>query len=323
MCSGKCDPPLRTKPGSILVFILDLDRSTETMRAVNSVLVSGADDVAVWVHVNGSNAEHTNRIMHSFANEDKVRVSRTDRNLGYAGGNNYILTTLKQSNADYQYILLLNNDARLEPDTIPKLRSVLTSNVDIGAVGPRIMQHEGNGIIASDGAGTCAWIMQQYFRNSGKQCENCPAPPPFAVPFISGACMLMRTDVFMKLDGFDEGFFAYFEDWDLCLRMHKIGYRCLHVADAVAWHVGSLTTGADSLLYHFLMTRNRYLMACKHLPLHIFVFVFLPYFMVSRIACKMLLLLLKKRIQGIKGILLALAWICAPAQSKPGFWPIP
>lgn len=308
----------------VVVFILDLDRSTETARAIKSVLAScdSDSDVAVFVHINGSNAEHADRIMQAFSDEPKVKISRSSHNLGYSGGNNHLLSVLVQGNPGFQYILFLNNDAFLEPDTLAKLRSALLVNPDAGAVGPRILQYGGDGTIAADGAGTMPWIMQQYFRNSGKHGKDCPSRLPYDVPFVPGTCMMVRADLLARLGGFDEKFFAYFEDWDLCLRMHAFGHRCLHVADAVVWHMGSLTTGSDSLIYHFLMTRNRYLMARKHLPLHIFVILFLPYFMVSRIAYKVIFLLLMNKLRGIKGILLALAWIMAPASMQPAFWPI-
>jgi hypothetical protein len=307
---------------NVAVLVIDLNHSIETEQAITAVLKSRSVNITVMLHINGSGEEHEHRLIKAFSGNPKVVISRTDKNVGFTGAINILIMKMKEAGIRDQYILLLNNDACVAPDTVAKLLSVLASQTDIGAVGPRIMQTGKDSIIAADGA--CVWrrLMQQSFMNSGKRSQDCPVLPPFEVPFISGACMLIHTDIFIKLGGFDARFFAYFEDWDLCLRMRTSGYRCLHVADAVVWHMGSLTTGTDSLIYHFLMTRNRYLMARKHLPLHIFVFLFLPYFMVSRVAYKVIFLLLRKRLQGIKGIMLALAWIMAPASRKSAFWPI-
>ena len=310
------------KSDRVVVFILDLNHSNETMQAINSVRSCNSKNIEIMVHINGSDRDHAARLTQSLSGRSGVRVSRTERNLGYAGGNNYLLQKLQKEEKISGYILLLNNDAQLQKQAVARLQSVLDIYPDVGAVGPRILHHTPKDLIATDGAYVWPWFMQQSFRNSGKRIQDCPAPAPFAVPFIPGTCMMIRADLFIKLGGLDERFFAYFEDWDLCLRMHELGYRCLHVAEAEVRHVGSMTSGTDSLKYYFLMTRNRYLMARKHLPLHIFVFLFLPYFVVSRIAYKVIFLLVRNKLQGIKGILLALAWIMAPANRKPVFWPI-
>lgn len=309
--------------GSVAVFIIDLDRSFETEEAVRAVLKSTSVDHTVLLHINGSGAEHAARLTQAFRNNPRVLISGTGKNVGFTGAVNILMRKMRENLHPVQFILLLNNDACVEPDTIFRLVTVLDSHPDAGAVGPRILQGMNTELIAADGARTWFWVMQQSFRNAGTRRTDCPIYPAFAVPFVSGACMLVRADLFMQLGGFDECFFAYFEDWDLCLRMRAMGYNCLHVSDATVRHVGSMTSGTDSLIYHFLMTRNRYLMARKHLPLPVFVFLFLPYFMLSRIAYKIILLLAKNRLQGVKGILLALAWIMAPVSGRSRFWPVP
>jgi GT2 family glycosyltransferase len=312
----------RMNVANVVVFIIDLNHSIETEQSIRAVLKSSSVNVITMVHINGSSQEHAQRLLKTFHEESRVVISRTEKNLGFSGANNFLMKKLIEEKFDAEYILILNNDAYVEPDTIAKLISVLGSHADIGVVGPRILQHGGEGIIASDGAHTWPWLMQQSFRNSGKRIQDCPVVAPFEVPFVPGTCMLMRADLFIKLGGFDEIYFAYFEDWDLCLNIRRHAYRCLHVADASVWHVGSLTAGMDSLIYHFMMTRNRYLMASKYMPFPVFVFLFMPYFIIFRIVYKVIILLVRKRIQGIKGIILALAWIIAPSDRKSEFWPI-
>ena len=306
----------------VAVFILDLNGSTDTLQAVESVRYNSCTDVEIMIHINGSSPEHTKRIVQALSSMPDVRISKTDINLGYAGGNNHLLQNLLTEDDHPEYILFLNNDARLEKDTIATLISVMDANAKVGAVGPRILHNDTESIIAADGARTWKWIMQQSFRNAGKLADDCRITPPFAVPFVSGACMLVRADQFAALGGFDEKYFAYFEDWDLCLRMRAIGYRCLHVTAATAYHAGSVTTGKNSLIYHFLMTRNRYLMARKHLSMPVFVSLFLPYFLLSRVIYKMAVLLASNQRQGVRGILLGLAWLLAPVPARVRFWPI-
>lgn len=307
--------------GGVGVFILDLDRSAETLRAVNSALQSTTEDLDVLVLMNGSSREHVDRLRQALSDQPRVRLFRTDRNLGFAGGNNYLLKEFREAGFAHPYILFLNNDAYLEPDTVSKLRSVLESRPDAGVAGPRILLHGSDGIIASDGAYVWTGLMQQSFLNTGKLSRDVPEHSPTEVPFVSGTCMMVRVEPFVRCDGFDESLFAYFEDWDLCLRSRRHGLCCLHVGNAVAWHVGALTFGEDSLIYHFLMTRNRYLMASRHLPKLMFACSFLPYFLVSRIIGKTIQLLCRGQTQGIRGIYLALGWIVSPMERKASWWP--
>ncbi|MCZ6804924.1 MAG: glycosyltransferase [Proteobacteria bacterium] len=109
--------------------------------------------------------------------------------------------------------------------------------------------------------------MQHTPLNAGKKLSIHEISSAREVPIVNGTCMILQIEVFKKLGGFDESFFAYFEDWDLCFRTRDLGYRILHVPEAIISHHGSATTGKNTLIYQFLMTRNRYLIARKHLPL--------------------------------------------------------
>jgi hypothetical protein len=307
--------------GGIAVFILDIDRPAETALAVRSVLASGPDDVFVMLHENGSDAAHAQAMTRMFADEPRVTVSWSESNLGYTGGHNYLLQQLALRSSPCAHVLLLNNDAEVLPGAIAALRSALQSSAQSGIAGPRILRMERADIIAADGAAACLWLMQQRFRNAGRSVARCPVTSPIAVPFVSGACLMIGFDLFRRLGGFDEQFFAYFEDWDLCRRVQGVGFNSLHVPAAAVLHAGSLTVGRDSVLFHFLMTRNRVLMARKHLPAPAFVLVFLPWFLVSRVLFKCAQLLVQRRMAGIAGLCLALRWLLAPTQERHRFWP--
>ena len=308
--------------GGIAVFILDINRVAETERAVRSVLASGPDDVFVMLHENGSDAAHAQTMTRMFADESRVTVSWSESNLGYTGGHNHLLQQLALRSSPCAHVLLLNNDAEVLPGAIAALRSALQSRPQSGIAGPRILRLEQQDIVAADGAIACLWLMQQHFRNAGRRVTRCPVTAPVAVPFVSGACLMLGFDLFRRLGGFDAQFFAYFEDWDLSRRAQALGYGSLHVPAAAVLHAGSLTVGKDSALFHFLMTRNRVLMAQKHLPARVFVLVFLPGFLVSRVLFKSAQLLVQRHMEGIRGLFLALRWLLAPAQERSRFWPL-
>ncbi|MPN47349.1 hypothetical protein SDC9_194951 [bioreactor metagenome] len=81
---------------------------------------------------------------------------------------------------------------------------------------------------------------------------------------VLGAFMLVRRSVFEALGGFDERFFLYFEEVDLALRAHKLGYKCFYLNEACALHTGGATTKALPRLRTYHSLRSRFLYALKH-----------------------------------------------------------
>ena len=82
----------------------------------------------------------------------------------------------------------------------------------------------------------------------------------------SGACMIVRSDVWRKCGGFDADFFAHMEEIDLCWRFHKAGYRVCFIPDSVIYHVGGGTLPYSSPLKTYLNFRNSLFLLYKNLP---------------------------------------------------------
>lgn len=303
------------------VFILELKFTEETIRSIKSVLAFSTIHIDIYVHTNGVETVRNHHLNDVFRS-DEINVSYTKKNLGFSDGNNFLLKKTELRNKQYDYIMLLNNDAILDNNVFLIIDKILSAHKDIGIIGPRIIKDKTDGIIENDGAITWLCFMQQKFLHSGEYSDKYVEMEPYVVPFVSGACMVVRYQLFKRLGGFDTQFFAYFEDWDLCLRAQSLGYRCFHEPNAVVRHTESLTIGKDSLHFHFLMTRNRYLMAKKHLSPLILYLLFLPYFFIFRILYKTIKLSLRGEFNGIKGIYNALLWLIVPKKFKSKFWPI-
>jgi GT2 family glycosyltransferase len=85
---------------------------------------------------------------------------------------------------------------------------------------------------------------------------------PAAPEWLSGACMLVRRDVFERLGGFDEGFFLYCEDMDICTRARAAGYDVRFTPDVIVHHAGGQSAPRTSLYPVLAASRRRY--ASKH-----------------------------------------------------------
>jgi N-acetylglucosaminyl-diphospho-decaprenol L-rhamnosyltransferase len=81
------------------------------------------------------------------------------------------------------------------------------------------------------------------------------ADTPFETEWLQGSCLLMRRETYASVDGFDDGFFLYLEDTDICQRVHQMGLNIVYVPQAVVSHVGGATTAKYPTLrvrsYHY------------------------------------------------------------------------
>lgn len=134
----------------------------------------------------------------------RARLIACPENLGFGAANN-----LGWRAARTEFVLLVNPDCSFETDALAHLVACARRNPDASAVGPQIV--DGNGRAeASYRWNATAW------RSRGPLADG-----PVCVGFISGACMLVRREAMARIDGFDEGFFLYYEDDDLCIRLHR------------------------------------------------------------------------------------------------------
>lgn len=173
-----------------------------------------------------------------------ANVVATERNLGFAGGANAGIAAALASGADA--VLLLNDDAALEPDAVGLLEAALGPGVAL--VGPTVVD-AATGRVESQGLA--------FSPRTGRLREvgrGAPAAggPPRDVDGLSGCALLASRAALEALGPFDPGFFFYFEDLELCLRARRAGWRVVLVPAAVARHEGSATIGrrAPARLYH-------------------------------------------------------------------------
>ena len=144
-------------------------------------------------------------------------------------------------------ILFLNPDATVAPDTVTRLAVALQANPSVWAVGPALANSEGALEFSARGFPS-AWSgllnrrwLEWFPRSRSRELERFlmsdrDRTATFRCDWLSGAVMLVRRSVFEQLRGFDEGFFMYYEDVDLCRRALDLGYTCLYVGSARAYH---------------------------------------------------------------------------------------
>jgi GT2 family glycosyltransferase len=236
-------------------------RSAETLRGCVEPLAA-MPHVAVTVVDNDSPDDSVATI------EDLgVDIVRSSRNGGFSYGCN-----LGAARAQAPFLLFLNPDARIDPAALAALVDALRSDPGAGLAGPRLLE-PGDELAFSlrRFPRTSTTFAQALFlhrlwpladwsdelvRDEAAYSHDGP------VDWVSGACMLIRRDLFEAIGGFDERFFLYCEDTDLCRRVWDSGHSVRFVSGAVVRHVGGASSGAGET--QPVLARSRVLYARKH-----------------------------------------------------------
>lgn len=180
----------------------------------------------------------------------RVRVLSSGRNGGFGAGNNFGIRAGLAGGARPGFVYLLNPDAFARPDTIRILRDYMVAHPDCGFAGSNVVGEDGAPHIASfrfpsilselEGAAHTGAISRLLGRHGIAH----PIPTkPEGVDWVSGASVMLRMDMLDRVGLFDEQFFLYFEETDLCRRARDAGWTGVAVPDAVVTHVGSASTG--------------------------------------------------------------------------------
>ncbi len=233
----------------LLVFYNQAHLSLLCLRA----LLENADVAFELIVVDNASSDRTGELLDRLEN---VKLVRNEENLGFVKAVNQGAKL-----AETDFLLLLNNDAFIEPGALGAALGVLRADATAGAVGGRIealdgkLQEAGN-IIWRDGS--CAG----YGRG-----EN-PADGAFrfrrVVDYCSGAFLMFRTALFRELGGFDEAFApAYYEESDFCLRLAQRGLHTIYEPAVKVRHYEFASTGGMKAAAA-LQEKNRALFREKH-----------------------------------------------------------
>ena len=173
---------------------------------------------------NGSRDDSADFIRASFPS---FALIRNERNLGFAGGNNVGIEYALDQRADY--VALLNNDTRVEPDWIDALVHVAQQDANIALC--EAQQHTWDGVHRIQLRLRPEWLEGEARMESP---DRSPAVWPTA--YAAGCCVLMRCSALRQIGLFDARYFAYVEDVDLSLRAWIAGYRVVSVRHSVVYH---------------------------------------------------------------------------------------
>lgn len=211
-------------------------------------------------------------------------IERLDSNLGFAVANN-----IGARLARGEWIVLLNADAYPEPDWLENLLKATEQNPEYTAFSSRQIQYNAPHLL--DGAGDVYHVSGLAWRNGYNLPAKAYGIDQREIFSPCAAAALYDREMFLKIGGFDEDYFSYFEDVDLGFRFRLNGGKCLYVPEAVVHHVGSASTGKRGDFSVYYGYRNMIWTFVKDmpapyfwlfLPLHISAVVFFAFYLTLR-----------------------------------------
>ena len=184
-----------------------------------------------------------------------VEVLANGGNVGFAAGNNVALRDLSSDCA-----LLLNPDVILSPGCVAALAATLAADPTIAIAGCKLWYPDGQTLQHAGGAITRPQAMPTHYGVGERDTGQCNTPRDVA--YVIGAAAAVRRAALARIGLFDEGYFLYYEDSDLCARARAAGYRVVYEPRATAIHVESAVAvrGSFSYFQRFHSGRWRYLL---------------------------------------------------------------
>ena len=210
---------------------------------------------------NGSTDDSVQNIKQLFSD---IVIITNETNVGYSGGCN-----IGAQNAKGKYLLFLNNDTEHSKEWVEKLVNFLDSHPDAFAVQPKILNIKNKEYFDyAGGAGGFLdhfgfpYVKGRIFNTLEK--DTGQYDEPSEIFWSSGAAMMVRGDIFNQLNGFDEVYFAYMEEIDLCWRAQSLGYKIWSVPDTLIYHYGKQTIKQNTIKSHYLNHRNSWILFFKN-----------------------------------------------------------
>ncbi len=248
----------------VAVIILNWNGSRLLREYLPSVVATTDPAIGrVIVVDNGSDDDSLEVLRNEFP---EVETIAFDKNLGFAAGYNKAIEMTR-----YPYTVLLNSDVRTSQGWLRPLYDFMESHPEVGAIQPKLLSDSDP--TSFEYAGACGGFID---RNGYPYCrgrifadcerDNGQYDTVVDIFWATGACLMVRSELYLRVGGLDSRFFAHMEEIDLCWRILLSGHSIKAVPDSKVYHLGGGSLPSSNPRKTYLNFRNNLLMLHKNLP---------------------------------------------------------
>ncbi|MFT2009002.1 glycosyltransferase family 2 protein [Pontibacter sp. 13R65] len=235
----------------VSIISVNYNQAAVTCDMVASLQKISYPNIEIIVVDNASPSDDPEQIV---ARYPQVKLIRSAKNLGFAGGNN-----LGVVHAAGEFLLFLNNDTEVDPGFLEPMVNLFKQNKQAGVASPKIIYHGTDNLIQYAGShGINPWTgrsitIGQLEQDKGQHNKSA------ITKLADGAAMMVPRQVIEKVGLMPELYFLYYEELDWCEMIKRAGYSCHYVASSTIYHKESVSVGKASVLKTYYMNRNRLL----------------------------------------------------------------
>ncbi len=254
----------------IAIVILNWNGQKLLEQFLASVVNFSSSEAEVYVADNASTDSSIKYIKDFYPS---VKIVKNTVNGGYAKGYNDALQSIK---ADVY--CLLNSDVEVTKNWLNPIIELFENDSNTAIIQPKLLDFKdktkfeyagaGGGFIDLYGYPYCRGRVFNHLETDNNQFDDVSE-----IFWASGACLFIRSDVYHKVGGFDEDYFAHQEEIDLCWRVQNIGFKVKYVGNSTVYHVGGATLQETNPHKTYLNFRNSLLNVVKNVPKKWFLFV--------------------------------------------------
>ncbi len=269
---------MKSKLTIVILNYLNTQVTVDCLYSLSTCKDLKSEGIKVIVWENGSGAEASaqlSKIIDDNQWHDWAELIVSPNNLGFTGGNNRVIEREMAGSNIAEYFLLLNSDTLVSDGSISTLIDFMDKQPEVGIAGSQLLTETGEhqcspfrfpGVVSEfDKAFHLGCVSRLLSR------WNVAMSPPdqsTSVDWVSGASMILRTEMLKQTGLLDEDYFTYFEDVDLCKRAHDAGWGVWYVPQSKVIHLEGASSGIGSQIVKrrpqfWFQARRRYYLKHK------------------------------------------------------------
>jgi GT2 family glycosyltransferase len=258
----------------IAVVILNWN-GKELLKQFLPSVIAHSQEATIYVADNGSTDDSVAFVKENYS---EVSIIQNSKNGGYAKGYNDALQNLEED-----IFCLLNSDVEVTKGWLSPILKEFQNNDDTAIIQPKILDYKNKdyyeyagaagGFIDKYGYPYCRGRIFNTIEKDTNQFKD------LTIFWASGACLFIRKETFITLNGFDETFFAHMEEIDLCWRAFNLNLQTKYVANSTVYHVGGATLQNTNPRKTYLNFRNSLFTLVKNVSGNLFLKIFIRLFL--------------------------------------------